>query len=99
MLLSAAMNGPAGAQFQGLFTCHAGDDGRSRLARLPQTPLTLSDPDTGRHLEIATIDVGATAICPECDRHSLGGFISFVSDLRVVYACPECEQLVWIRGA
>ncbi len=84
--------------FQGLFLWqHA--DGRRRLAHHPNAPRTLPDPVTGHPLQIATVDVGTSAICPECDRRAEGGFVSFVADLRVVYACPECQQLVWIAGA
>ncbi len=25
--------------------------------------------------------------------------VSFVQDLRLVYACPSCKQLVWLPGA
>lgn len=99
MLPSAAMKQPGCPEaFHGLFLWQQ-TDGRRRLAHHPDAPHTLPDPVTGRHLEIATVDIGASAICPECDRLAEGGFISFVSDLRVVYACPECRQLVWITGA
>ncbi len=84
--------------FHGLFLWQQ-TDGRRRLTPHPNAPHSLPDPVTGRRLEIATVDVGASAICPECDRRAEGGFISFVADLRVVYACPECRQLVWIAGA
>jgi len=50
-------------------------------------------------LKIATVEVSGTAICPSCESRASGGFISFVADLRMVYACPECEQLVWLHGA
>jgi len=85
--------------FHGLFTWHPDPNGGSRLARHPEAPSAIPDPSTGRHLQIATVDIGASAICPECDRQALGGYISFVSDLRVVYACPECRRMVWINGA
>jgi hypothetical protein len=84
--------------FHRLFRSHQ-TDGRRRLAPHPDAPRSLPDPLTGRPLQIATVDIGTTAICPECDRRAEGGFISFVADLRVVYACPECQQLVWINGA
>ena len=84
--------------FHGLFTWHRDTNG-TRLTRHPDAPRTLPDPQTGRPLQIADVDTGASAICPECDRRALGGYISFESDLRVVYACPECRQLVWIDGA
>ena len=28
-----------------------------------------------------------------------GAFVSFVSDLRMAYACPQCEEIVWTAGA
>jgi hypothetical protein len=81
------------------FARHASPDGPARLTRRPDAPSTVPDPDTGRHLQIATVDVGALAICPECRSRGEGGFVSFVSDLRMVYACPECRRLVWVPGA
>jgi len=44
------------------------------------------------------VDVGTPAICPECRSRGEGGFVSFVSDLRMVYACPACRRLVWMPG-
>jgi hypothetical protein len=80
--------------FSGLFT-HRLD---GSLARHPQPRQTLRDPDTGRDLRIATVEV-AGAICPSCTRHAQAGFVSFVADLRMVFACPHCRQLVWLTGA
>jgi len=80
------------------FTHHASSDGQARLSRRPDAPSTVPDPETGRQLAIATIDVGAAAICPECRSRGEGGFVSFESDLRMVYACPACRQLVWMPG-
>jgi hypothetical protein len=31
--------------------------------------------------------------------HGHGGYVSFDGDLRMVYACPKCRQLVWLQGA
>jgi len=81
--------------FGGLFL-HSGDP--RRLRRHPAAPKTLSDPNTGRALRIATVELGG-AICPSCDSRSEGGFVSFEADLRMVYACPTCETLVWMPGA
>jgi hypothetical protein len=50
-------------------------------------------------LRIATIDGPARAICPSCAASAEGGFVSFVGDLRLAYACPSCERLVWLPGA
>jgi hypothetical protein len=92
-------NGASLDLFHGFFTWQPRADGGRRLLQHPTAPTALPDPVTGLHLQIATVDIGSTAICPECDRRAEGGFISFVSDLRVVYACPECCRLVWINGA
>ena len=73
-------------------------DGRARLTRHPEPPRSLPDPQNGRPLTIATVEV-AGAICPSCEQHAQGGFVSFVADLRMVYACPACEALVWAAGA
>lgn len=69
-----------------------------RLERHPAAPATLPDPQTGRALAIATVELSG-AICPSCRRRGEGGFVSFVSDLRLVFACPHCRDLVWIAGA
>lgn len=68
------------------------------LARHPAAPPTLPDPKTGRALRIATVEISG-AICPACERRGKGGFVSFVADLRMVFACPHCFDLVWIEGA
>jgi hypothetical protein len=83
--------------YGGVFVCST-TDGRSRLSRHPAAPSTLRDPQTGHALQIATVEI-AGAICPSCDERSEGGFVSFEADLRMVYACPECQELVWMRGA
>jgi len=85
--------------FGGVFL-HSTVEGQARLVRHPAPPAALLDPKTGRPLRIATVEVaGAGAICPSCAERAQGGFVSFVADLRMVYACPECEALVWMRGA
>ena len=65
----------------------------------PASPDTIPCPTTGRPLRVATIQDAAPAICPSCANHGAGGFVSFVGDLRMVYACPLCRQLVWLAGA
>lgn len=85
--------------FNGLFAWHPSPDGQARLSRHPDAPRSVPDPDTGRHLQIATVDVGSMAICPECRSQGEGGFVSFEADLRMVYACPQCRRLVWMPGA
>jgi hypothetical protein len=83
--------------YGGVFVCST-SDGRSRLSRHPSAPASLADPDTGRALRIATVEI-AGAICPSCDEQAEGGFVTFEADLRMVYACPECQALVWSHGA
>jgi hypothetical protein len=83
--------------YHGVFTRHSADDGM-RLARHPSAPHTLPDPKTGRALRIATVEVSG-AICPSCRRKGTGGFVSFVADMRIVFACPHCHDMLWIAGA
>ena len=81
--------------FHGLFRQHAAGSGGVRLGPQPTPPATLPDPKTGQALRIATVQL-SQAICPACERKGDGAFVSFVSDLRLVFACPHCEGLVWI---
>ena len=85
--------------FHGLFTLQHGDDGVPRLAKQPDRPAMIPDPATGRPLRIGSVDAPSKAICPACSAAGLGGFVSFETDLRMAYACPKCEQLVWLPGA
>ena len=82
--------------YHGLFTHALGASGG--LSRGTAPPGTIPDPETGRQLRIATIEVSG-AICPACARHGQGGFVSFVADLRLAFACPNCQTFVWIAGA
>ena len=83
--------------YHGLFIHRAEPEGL-KLSRGARPAATLPDPDTGRHLRIATVEVSG-AICPACSKHGQGGFVSFVSDLRLAFACPNCQTFVWIAGA
>jgi hypothetical protein len=85
------------APYFGVFTqsVAAGEVG---LQPHPQRPSTLPDPRTGHQLRIESVQVSG-AICPSCQRRAQGGFVSFVADLRLVYACPHCRGMVWINGA
>jgi hypothetical protein len=85
--------------FNGLFRRHMGQDGQPRVSRHEASPEAIPCPTTGRLLRVATIEATAPAICPSCETHGAGGFVSFVGDLRMVYACPVCCQLVWLTGA
>jgi hypothetical protein len=74
-------------------------DGLARITpRAVPPPSSIPDPRTGRRLRISTLQAGTPAICPACLARALGGFVSFVDDQRIAYACPQCEKLVWIKG-
>ena len=55
-------------------------------------------PTTGRPLQVSTVDAHGQAICPKCECYGRGGFVSFVGDLRMAYACPGCGELIWLAG-
>jgi hypothetical protein len=84
--------------YHGVFRLEPLSNGEHQVARHPGGPMMMPDPD-GRLLRIATLDSRAAAICPSCERPGQGGFVSFVQDLRLVYACPSCRQFVWLPGA
>ena len=86
------------AVYFGLFQLEHAADGQPQLARHPQAPRTIPDP-SGRLLRVATVEGRAQAICPACTISAKGGYVSFVQDLRLAYACPKCHQFVWLRGA
>ena len=85
--------------FHGLFTLHEGEDGQPRVALRSGRPASIPDPATGRPLRIGMVDAPSRAICPSCSTQGHGGFVSFEADLRLAYACPRCEQFVWLAGA
>jgi hypothetical protein len=83
----------------GIFVPELSDSGVPSLVRHADAPSSIPDPQTGRLLRISTLESRARAICPSCEATGEGGFISFVGDLRLAYACPSCVQLVWLPGA
>jgi len=85
--------------YHGLFRWQAGPDGQPLVARHSSSPAAVPCPTTGRLLRVATLDASAVAICPSCASRGQGGFVSFVGDLRMAYACPQCLQLVWLQGS
>ncbi len=85
--------------YYGVFRWDTDPEGGGRLLPDAARPASIPDPCTGRQLRISTVQGGARAICPSCAKLGDGGFVSFVADLRLAYACPACRQLVWIRGA
>ena len=60
---------------------------------------TVPCPQTGRPLKVASLEVSDRSVCPACARLGAGGYVTFVSDLRLAFACPACRKLVWIAGA
>ncbi len=85
--------------FFGFFVPEGNGSAVPTLVKTSSAPTTLPDPSTGRPLRVATVDGRAKAICPSCSTPAEGGFLSFVGDLRLAYACPSCEQFVWLQGA
>ncbi len=68
------------------------------MVRDAAAPASIPCPTTGRQLRVSTIDANTAAICPACAEHGHGGFVSFVGDLRMAYACPQCRQFVWLQS-
>jgi len=85
--------------FHGLFDFHPNAAGGGRLAPSPHRGGAVPDPITGRPLKIASLEVSDRAVCPACTQLGGGGYVSFVSDLRLAFACPACRKLVWLAGA
>jgi hypothetical protein len=85
--------------FHGLFQLEPEPQGRPRLAVDAGRPASIPDPTTGRPLRVASVELSDRGICPACTRLGAGGYVSFVSDLRLAFACPSCLKLVWIAGA
>jgi hypothetical protein len=84
--------------FHGIFQIEQLPNGQTQLSRGANAPASIPGPE-GRLLRIATVDARAQAICPSCSTAARGGFVSFVQDLRLAYACPSCRQMVWLNGA
>ena len=85
--------------FHGLFELWPQAQGRARLAANGTAPRAIPDPQTGRPLKVASVELSDRGICPACTQLGSGGYVSFVSDLRLAFACPSCETLVWLAGA
>ena len=82
--------------FVGLFEASPRVAGRSQSAAAPRT---IPDPATGLPLKVASVDIAEQSVCPACAQLGAGAYVSFVSDLRLAFACPGCRQVVWIAGA
>ena len=84
--------------YHGLFSWHSGQNGEPYVSRDVSAPSVIPCPTTGRPLRVATIEAQAMAICSKCSASARGGFVSFVSDMRMAYACPKCRELVWLTA-
>jgi hypothetical protein len=85
--------------FHGLFEWHPTTAGGAELKRPASAPAAVPDPHTGRPLKVASLEVSERAVCPSCAQLGSGGYVSFVSDMRLAFACPACCELVWLAGA
>jgi hypothetical protein len=84
--------------FYSLFDSQPTLPGRlSRSVRVAQ-PRELPDPQTGRPLQVATVEHTDRTICPSCAQLGSGAYVSFVSDLRLAFACPRCRKLTFTAG-
>jgi hypothetical protein len=93
------MDTPTGDLFHGLFELRATGHGQPKLTSSPGAPASVPDPQTGRPLKVAAVELSDRSVCPSCTQLGSGGYVSFVSDLRLAFACPACRQLVWVAGA
>jgi hypothetical protein len=90
---------PVTELFHGLFEWHPQPQGQGgRLAPSATRPAAIPDPLTGRPLRVAAVELSDRGVCPACTQLGAGGYVSFVSDLRLAFACPSCRKLVWIAG-
>ena len=85
--------------FHGLFELRPQGHGPARITNNAAAPRAIPDPDTGRPLKIASLEVSERGVCPSCTEPGMGGYVTFVSDMRLAFACPSCRKLVWIAGA
>jgi hypothetical protein len=93
------MDTPTSDLFHGLFELRATAHGRPELTSITTRGASVPDPQTGRPLKVAAVELSARSVCPACTQLGAGGYVSFVSDLRLAFACPSCRKLVWIAGA
>jgi hypothetical protein len=93
------MDSPRTDLFHGLFEYSSGAQGIGQISSNAAAPRAIPDPQTGRPLRVASLEVSERGVCPSCAVPGAGGYVSFVSDLRLAFACPSCRKLVWIAGA
>ncbi len=94
-------NVPPTELFHGLFEWHPEGAGAGRFIVRDTKPAlrTVPCPDTGLPLRVASLEVSNRAVCPACTQVGVGGYVTFVADLRIAFACPNCRKLEWIAGA
>ena len=85
--------------FHGLFVWYPQPLGAGGLASNATRPAAIPDSQTGRLLRVASVELSDRGVCPACTQLGAGGYVTFVSDLRLAFACPSCRKLVWIAGA
>jgi hypothetical protein len=85
--------------FHGLFELNDAAHGKLRLPSAVPGPRAIPDPQTGRPLKVAGVELSDRGICPACTQLGSGGYVSFEADMRLAFACPSCQKLVWIAGA
>ena len=85
--------------FHGLFELSTHALGHAVLTSSSAAPRAIPDPQTGRPLKVANLELSERGVCPACTQLGAGGYVSFESDLRLAFACPSCRELVWIAGA
>ena len=93
------METPKTDLFYGLFELRATVHGQPQLMSRAIPPASVPDPQTGRPLKVAAVELSDRSVCPACTQLGAGGYVSFVSDLRLAFACPSCRTLVWLAGA
>src|ERR1041385_789066 len=74
--------------FHALFELRTGTHGRPLATSNSRAPETIPDPETGRPLKVASLELSERGICPACTHSGAGAYVSFVADLRLAFACP-----------
>jgi hypothetical protein len=84
--------------FYSLFDSQTTVPGRPSRSVRGDQPRELPDPQTGRPLQVANVEHTDRTICPSCAQLGSGAYVSFVSDLRLAFACPSCRTLTFTAG-
>ena len=91
------MHTPTADSFFGLFDLQNTVAGQPHLTPTA-APAAIPDPQTGRPLTVAAVDVSVHGVCPACTQFGAGAYVSFVADLRLAFACPNCRTIVWMNA-